>query len=286
MSAANTDSVRQVTPGMRAMLYAASFLVFSVGIPLFLLTEQTDVYFSWTIKSALTAAFLGAAYWSSFVLELLAAREREWSRARIAVAAVLAFTALTLVVTLIHREKFNFSAPAFITVAGTWVWLAVYAVVPPLMLALLLRQRGAPGGDGPRTRPLPVWVRAAYGANAAVMLVLGVVLFVAPLAGAVVWPWTLTTLTGQAIGAWLIGLGIAAGQAAWENDQGRSWVMSASAVVFCLLQLVAVARYPAELFWDGPSAWVYLAFLLELLAASAYAVYMGRQMAQPVAATA
>lgn len=284
MSTATTSPIRLVTPGMRRMLYAASLLVLSVGIPLFLLTEQTDVYFSWTIKNPLTAAFLGAAYWSSCVLEFLAAREREWSRARIAVPAVLTFTALTLLVTLLHVDRFHFGSPALITVAGTWVWLAVYAVVPPLMLALLVTQLRAPGLDAPRTRALPVGVRVAFGFNAALMLVLGLALMLAPLTAAGLWPWELTALTGRAVGAWLIGLGLAAAQAAWENDLGRARVMMISAVVFCLLQLLAIARYPAVPAWAGPSAWLYLAFLLELLAASLYGAYAGRRLERPAAA--
>lgn len=284
MSAAAPEETRLVTPGMRRMLYAASFLVLSVGIPLFLLTERTDVYFSWTIANPLTAAFLGAAYWSSCVLEFLAARERAWSRARIAVPAVLTFTALTLLVTLLHIDRFHFGSPALITVAGTWVWLAVYALVPPLLLALLVGQLRAPGGDGPRSGALPAWVRAAFGGNAAVMLTLGLALLVAPLAAARLWPWELQALTGRAVGAWLVGLGLAAAQATWENDLGRTRVMMASAVVFCLLQLIALARYPALLAWSGPSAWIYLAFLLELLAASVYAAYVERQSGRPAAA--
>ena len=51
---------RQLTSGMRAMLWAASLLVLLAGVPLFLGSEQTDLYFAWTIMPPLTAAFLGA----------------------------------------------------------------------------------------------------------------------------------------------------------------------------------------------------------------------------------
>lgn len=56
-----------------------------------MLSDQTEHYFAWTIASPLTAAFLGAAYWASAVLELMAARERAWSHGRVAVPAVLLF---------------------------------------------------------------------------------------------------------------------------------------------------------------------------------------------------
>ena len=100
--------LKKTTPGIRIILYVASFLVLSVGLSLYLLSEKTDVYFSWTINPPLTAAFLGAGYLASFVTELLAAREGIWARARIAVPGVLVFTLLTSIATLIHFDKFHF----------------------------------------------------------------------------------------------------------------------------------------------------------------------------------
>lgn len=177
MDATSEEVYRPVTRGMRIMLLAASVLVFVIGIPLVLLTTQTETYFAWTIGSSLTAAFLGGAYWSSGVLELMASRETAWANARIAVPAVLLFTVLTLVATLVHRENFHFDAPTWHTVAGTWVWLLVYAVVPLIMGGLLLRQRTLAGGDPPRRFPLHTWVRVVLGVHAAIMLPIGVGLF-------------------------------------------------------------------------------------------------------------
>ena len=47
------------------MLYAASGLVLIMGLLLYLLAGDTDVYFAWTIGIELTAAFLGAGYLAS-----------------------------------------------------------------------------------------------------------------------------------------------------------------------------------------------------------------------------
>jgi len=72
------------------------------------------------------------------------------------------------------------------------------------------------------------------------------------------WPWPLTALTGRAVGAWLIGIGIAAGQATWENDRFRVQAVMVSFVAFSLLQLLALARYGNELAWESLSAWLYI----------------------------
>src|SRR4051794_37339960 len=99
--------VRPLTGGMRWLLRIASVLVFIIGIPLFLLSEQTDRYFAWTISLPLTAAFLGAGSGSSFFIEFVASRERSWATSRVAVPAVFVFTVLTLVATLIHLDLFH-----------------------------------------------------------------------------------------------------------------------------------------------------------------------------------
>jgi hypothetical protein len=136
-------------PGMRRLLYVNSALVLVIGIPLYLLSPQTETYFAWTIHPPLTAAVLGAGYWASFVLELLSARERLWARTRVAVPAVLLFSTLTLAITLVHADRFHFHSRQLITRAGTWGWLIVYVSVPVAMSWLLVAQLR-------RARPEPV----------------------------------------------------------------------------------------------------------------------------------
>ena len=66
---------------LRWGLVLFSGLVFIAGVPLFVLTEQTDHYFAWTTQPSLTAAAFGAFYWASCALSLLSVREREWANA-------------------------------------------------------------------------------------------------------------------------------------------------------------------------------------------------------------
>lgn len=264
MDSTSGNDYRPVTRGMQLMLLAASALVFLIGIPLVLLTTQTESYFAWTIGSALTAAFLGGAYWSSGVLELMASREKVWARARIAVPAVLLFTVLTLVVTLVHIENFHFDAPAWHTVAGTWAWLIVYAVVPLIMGWLLIRQGTLTGGEPPRAALLPKWTRVVLVIQAVIMLPIGAGLFFFPLAVAPIWPWGLTALTGRAIGAWLFSIGVIAAHAAYENDWGRLRSFAVSYTLLAVMQLLALLRFGSEIDWAAPAGWVYVLFLLSI----------------------
>lgn len=268
--AAARAAVRPTSAGMRWMLLAASALVFIVGIQLYILTEHTDRFFAWTIASPLTAAFLGGGYWASFAMELLAARRRVWADARIAVPAVLIFTSLMLLVTLLHLDRFHLYHLSLLTRGAAWAWLLVYAVVPLLMGVLLIEQLRMPSGDPPRTAPLPSGVHGILRIHALIMVVLGLGLLLAPTTVAVVWPWPLTPLTGRAIGAWLLALGVAAAHASWENDWRRVQVATLSYTVFGALQLLALARYPDEMQWSRPAAWLYVLFLLSVLGLGVY----------------
>ena len=136
----SAEEYRGSTTGIRRFFYVASFLVFAAGVPLFLGSTQTARYFAWTIKSPLTAAFLGANYWAAIVLEVLAARQRMWARVRVAFVPVLVFTFDTLVVTLVHLDRFHLHGGAFVTRLSTWLWLAIYIAVPPAMIVLGARQ--------------------------------------------------------------------------------------------------------------------------------------------------
>jgi hypothetical protein len=255
---------------MRWMLLIASGLVFVAGIQLFVFSEQTDTFFAWTIDPPLTAASLGAAYWASCALEFFASTKRTWAHARIAVPAVLIFTGLTLVVTLLHLDRFHLNHPDLITRGAAWAWLLVYAVVPPLMSVLLLLQLRAPGGDPPRRDLLPGWMRGMLFFYALVLLLLGMALLLIPQQVIGLWPWSLTPLTGRAIGAWALALGVAAAEAIWENDWERVQVAAISFAVFGAFELVALARYPGDVDWGRPRAWIYTLFIASTLVVGVY----------------
>jgi len=260
-----TPSIRPLTRWMRWLLYAASVLVFLAGLQLTVFSEQTATYFAWTINPPITAAFLGAAYWAAVPVEVIAARQRTWAEARVAVPAIWLFTTLTLVITLVHVDKFHFSSPVLSAQGAAWFWLAIYAGVPVAMLLIGWHQIRVPGGDPPHGRAPPTWMRIVVILQGGGMLAFGVGLLAAPLIVGLAWPWTLTALTGRAIGAWFVGIGFAAVHATRENDFSRIRPLEGGYVVFAGLQLVAIARYSTEVTWSSSAAWVYLAFLLSIL---------------------
>ena len=146
-----TDVPNPTTDAMRMLLTVAAILVLIIGFPLYLLPTRTELLFSWTVNPPMTAAFLGSGYLAAFVIEMTSAREASCTRARIAVPAVLLFTSMTLIATLLHMDKFHFGQEfPLITRFVTYVWLVVYAAVPIVMAVLLVHQvRSSRPNDDP-----------------------------------------------------------------------------------------------------------------------------------------
>ena len=81
------------------------------------------------------------------------------------------------------------------------------------------------------------------------------------------WPWKLSVLTSQAIGAWGVGIGVIAIQAWWENDWGRLSPFAVSYVLYGALQVINLLRYPAVVAWSRFSAVAYTIFVVSVLLA-------------------
>jgi hypothetical protein len=248
------DSLTPLVGGMRSPV-VAPLTRFLLGVPLFFLATQTDDYFAWTIGVPLTAAFLGANYFASALLALLASRETVWAFGRVTVSVALVFAPLVTAATFIHLDQFDLDS-----VIG-WIWVIAYGIYPPMLAFFLFRQLGASGVDPPRLAPLPAWLRAILAVHAAVMIPLAVALFIAPSSVGDLWPWPLTPLTGRMVAAWTLAFGVLAAHQLWENDLERIRVPLLVYPVFGALQVIALARYSDDMDWGDPSAWVYLAII-------------------------
>ncbi len=277
-----SDTPKPTIRSMQLILIVAAVLVLLQGLPIYLFPHDTATIFSWTVNPPITVAFLGAAYLSSMFMEYLAAREATWADARIAVPAVLVFTSLTTIVTLRHIDKFHFgSEHDLYTQIVTWAWLVIYVVVPPALAVIWWQQAKAPGVDAPKGPPMGRALRAVLAVQALVLTLVGLCLYVAPEDVAPeLWPWKLSALTGGAIGAWLLGIGVGVWHALWENDLRRVRPGMIGFVVFAALQLVAIIRLAgfetddgvSVLDWGGAKVWVYVLLIVSMLGSSGYSL--------------
>jgi hypothetical protein len=270
------ETARRMTPVLRftRAVYVLGFcLTASTGIGLFAVPGRTADYWAWTIKAPLTAAFFGAGYVGAATSLALAARTREWQRARIVAVAALTLTSLALVATLRNLDPFAFGSGG-LREAIAWIWLAVYVALPPLALAAFVLQERAGGsreyGDEPAALPA---IRLAFGIAGAALVALVIGLLAEWSRLAANWPWPLPPLPAAVVGAWLCAYAV---PFLWFALRERAWSRARIAVVPAVisfgLSLVAAARL-SDGFRGRAETGAYIACLAGLIALVGAAAY-------------
>lgn len=271
-------SANEVRTGTRWLLVAFAVLTLLAVIQLLVLSDVADRLWAWTIRTELTAAFLGAAYGAGFVLAVVSLKQDDWSRIRVPIVTVTVFTWLTAAATVIHLHRLHMvDGPLFPRVVA-WTWVAVYLVVPLACLAVVVRQERRRVRPEVVLRPMPDWLTALLAIEGAVLGTAGVVLFASgstvhhhePRMAAGFWPWELMPLSAQIIGAWLIALGLAAALAIRQGDLSRLLVSGVTYTAFGVFQFVAVIWYWPQLRRDDAWLWAYLLLLAVIVLTGAY----------------
>lgn len=274
---ADAAELRPLRMEMRYLLMAFAVLTLLGFGSLFILAGQSASFFAWTIDPPITAAFMGAGYGAGFVLVVLALRMRVWAHARVSVFTVLVFTVLTLVATLLHLDRLHFADPSPTAQFAAWFWSSVYVAIPLAMLAVIPGQERLPGLDPVKRLPLPGWLIGVLAVQGTILLVTGAALFLLPAAREGLWPWPLTPLTARAVGSWLVAFGLAAWLSIRERDLERLEIAAISYVVFGVLEMVVLLRYPGAVQWGEPSAAIYLLVLLSIIPTGAFGWWAVRQ---------
>ncbi|HCO01838.1 MAG TPA: hypothetical protein DIT48_00470 [Actinobacteria bacterium] len=247
-----------------------------LGALLFLLTTRTAKYFAWTIEPPLTAAVLGANYLGSTLLAILASREPLWAQGRISISVALVFSPIMTAATFIHLGTFHLHSSG-ITMVITWFWLIAYGLYPIQLAVLLVKQLRIPGGDPPRTHPLPFGIKAVLAVHAAVLLPMGVLMFAAPGVARPLWPWNVPALSMRALAAWSLAFGVLALHAIIENDVERVKVVLWGYPILGVLHIIALVRFGEVVQWGEPGAWMYVAFLVSTFVLGAYGLKATRR---------
>lgn len=266
--------MRPMTPRLRLILELFAGLALIAGALLIFGATRTDAWWSWTIAPPLTAATLGAFYWAAFVLILSAARSKTWARARPAVYPVGVIALLLLIITLIHLDRFDLDS-----LFGVF-WVCAYVLVPLLLAWALADQLSADGDDPRGERRLPGLLRRVLIVEGIVMLAAGLVLLLAPGTADEIWPWALSPLTSRAIGAFLVGIGMAALIAARDDDPLSFRGAAAAYTALGLLELLALNLHIPDL-GDRPLATtLYAVFWVAVVLTGSYGLSAARALSR------
>ena len=132
--AAASESPRPPTAYTRAVaLGIVPFLVVA-SVMLYLLPTRTEQLFAWTIAPPISAMFLGSAYVGGLVFFLHVVRAARWEQVKYGFPAVLLFSILLAIATVLHWDRFHFGHVSFI------VWATLYFLTPVLVAAVLAVQ--------------------------------------------------------------------------------------------------------------------------------------------------
>jgi hypothetical protein len=259
----------RVLPLMRTLLVIGTILVAAAGAQLYVLTGQTDKYFAWTIANPLTAATMGAFYIGAIVIAAMSAAQKQWHMARVGVPGVLVFLVFTGLMTSIHHTTLHLHAGGTSQLAAT-LWYAIYIADPILLaIAYILQMIRSRGIKPPRLAPFPLVYARACSTFGVVMIALGAVLFSETHWNSH-WPWALTPIAEQAIGAWFLAVGILMVDVAGEADALRARPATVGMIVLALAQFGALARYPHIA--TGGGAVVYIAVFAVVFLLGSYGV--------------
>lgn len=276
-----STSPTPMTKGMRRMLFTASFLVLTIGLRLIFFPGHTEDSFPWTISVPMTAAFMGAAYFSTFFLEYMASRQDNWVNGRIAVPAVLIFTVITLWVTLVHINLFHLGDQhTLISQVITWFWLLIYISVPIIMGGLLFRQLRVKGTKSVRTMPMPIAARGIFVIYSLILIPFGLLFLISPDSAKGAWPWLLTPLTARVIGAWMVGLGTLTAHTAIEADWKRVLPVMPTLAIGAGLEIVMALLYSSFLDWSSSATLLYVGILGTMVLVGVYGTLKGSRVSQ------
>jgi hypothetical protein len=185
---------------------AAPILLLTVtnGAFLFGTPQLAAIWYAWPIKPAISAAFMGTGYIIGMVgIVLTLFVVKSWRSVLIAVNGFFVLSALHVLVTLMHAERFRWDYPL------TWAWIVVYSLIPIGILASHRHQRRAFPNRIPRA-PHPLeddWfddLRGVLLVLGSGVLVVSAALFFAPLEVNTFWLWTLTPLTARITSSWYV----------------------------------------------------------------------------------
>jgi hypothetical protein len=222
--------------------------------------SDTARLFAWDIEPTLTPMVLGSVYLGGAYFFLRAFRAKEWHTVKGGFVPVGTFATLMGLATIAHWDKFLHTHLAF------WLWAGLYFTTPFLVFCVFLVNRKH---DVPATSAdllLSVGVSRIIAVVGGLSLLTGVFLFLLPNQAVTFWPWTLTPLTSQVLGA-IFCLGMAGLGALFDRRWSSARVLLQVAALMLALIVAAGARATGQFDAANAMTWMISGGFVAVLAA-------------------
>lgn len=227
-------------------------LVLIIGSSLFFVPELIGPRWPWRL-SPFNTRFLGAFYLAEMVGVVLLAVINRWSPGRLSLPLALVFTAVASIASVLHFDQFDPHRRA------TWGWFILYVGSAVISAYFVWRYRKLQPAD---PTPLPRKWRLYLLAQASVVGLYGLGLFVAPLTFGAFWPWPIDSFHGQVYSAIFVTdaagaliLSRAAASAEWLS-LGLAQVIFG---LFAILGVLIVDATAHRVDWGQPGTWLWVA---------------------------
>jgi hypothetical protein len=209
----------RILPEVRWVAAPVALVLLAAWGILYLMPNQTGALFAWPINPEMSSMFMGAAYGAGAYFFIRVFLERRWHHVSYYFPGITAFTWLMGIATLLHWNAFTNEPlslecllhPEDFTGApiSVYTWLLLYATTPFLVPLLWLRNKSMdPGTPDPDDVVMPKPARWGGALAGAILLSLGLLLFLFPDVAIANWPWKLTPLMARVIGAFLTAPGL------------------------------------------------------------------------------
>jgi hypothetical protein len=211
------------TVRFRQVVFASILAVAGgTGLALLAIPGSTQSFFSWGLAPPAVAALSGGLYVgsaSAFGVGIATARR---SGRGLCLMAIV-FTLPTLIITLVHRDVFDFGR------WQAWLWTLLFAGAPAFFVLLLALGAWRSVETGPRPAP---WAAAAMAAIAVASAVGTILLWADPVGSGGWLPFQPPPLGGRFVGVWLAVIAVAAGWTAIRpRDEGRTTAFAVAALL-------------------------------------------------------
>jgi hypothetical protein len=231
---------------------------------LYIRPQDAGLLFAWPIAPSMTSFVLASAYFGGAYFFVRVVFERQWHRIAIGFLPVTTFAALMMVATLLHWDRFTHGSVSFVT------WAVLYATTPWLVFGAWLRNRPSDRGvlDLGEVE-IPPTIRWIMGGLGALVLIVGLLLFVLPNVLIAMWPWRLTPLTARVIGACFALTGVFGLVIAQDRRWTAARIALQSQAVGVLLILVGIVRAWSDFKSGNATTWLFAGGMAVLLVAVA-----------------